>query len=354
MLPHITAAMIDNWKSFHMLKRLCLAIAGLFAFVAAANGAGTVPGFSLTPQFDLTGKVAPGCKLYIIQAGTVSTPQNAYQDTGLTKVLPNPMTCDAGGRIGQWFVADGLIKLRLTTSTGTQIFVGDNLLVVGPSSGGGGGGGTVDPTTIAATGDLKVAYGKSVLSGWVRANGRTIGSATSGATERANSDCQALFEYLWGADSNLSVSGGRGASAAADWAANKTIALPDWRGRALAGLDDMGNSAAGRLTASYFGTAATVLGAAGGSESHTLTAAQLPANIPNTLAATFTPAAGAGSVVVGTGVGTFSSGSVNAPFPPTSITLGGTVSITGAINTGGGSAHKTVQPTMLATIYLKL
>src|SRR5690242_1086285 len=140
MLPHITAAMIDNWKSFHMLKRLCLAFAGLFAFVSIANGAGTVPGFSLTPQFDLTGKVAPGCKLYIIQAGTISTPQNGYQDTGLTQVLPNPLTCDAGGRLPQWFVADATIKLRLTTSTGTQIFVGDNLLVVGPSSGGGGGG----------------------------------------------------------------------------------------------------------------------------------------------------------------------------------------------------------------------
>jgi hypothetical protein len=156
-----------------MLKRLCLALAGLFCVVSLAQGAGTVPGFSLTPQFDLTGHVAPGCKLYIIQAGTTSTPQNAYQDSGLTILQPNPMICDAGGRLSQFFVADGVIKLRLTTSTGTQIFVGDNLLVVGSSSGGGGGG-TVDPTTIFATGDVKYAYGTSILSGWVRANGRRL------------------------------------------------------------------------------------------------------------------------------------------------------------------------------------
>ncbi|MCK1465713.1 hypothetical protein IVB34_47370 [Bradyrhizobium sp. 2] len=107
------------------------------------------------------------------------------------------------------FLADGTIKVRLTDRNGVTQVVADNIQVVGPS-GGGGGGGTVDPTTILATGDVKVAYGTGILSGFVRANGRTIGSATSGATERANSDVQALFVYLWAADANLSVSGGRG------------------------------------------------------------------------------------------------------------------------------------------------
>jgi hypothetical protein len=141
-----------------MLKRLCLALAGLFAFVSLAQGAGTVPGFSLTPQFDLTGHVAPGCKLYIIQAGTTSTPQNAYQDSGLSILQPNPMTCDAGGRLSQFFVADGVIKLRLTTSTGTQIFVGDNLMVVGASGGGGGGARSIQQRSLPlATSKLPTA-----------------------------------------------------------------------------------------------------------------------------------------------------------------------------------------------------
>jgi hypothetical protein len=109
------------------------------------------------------------------------------------------------------------------------------------------GGRSVDATTVFATGDLKHRYQDGVISGWVRANGNTIGSATSGATERANADCQSLFQYLWTNDTSLTVSTGRGASAAADWAANKTITLPDMRGRTLAGMDTMGSTNASRI-----------------------------------------------------------------------------------------------------------
>jgi len=342
-----------------MFKRLSVALAALFAFAVSAQAAGTVPGFSLTPQFDLTGKVIPGCKLYVVQAGTVSTPQNAFQDTGLTNLLPNPMSCDATGRLPQWFVADGLIKLRLTTSTGVQVFVGDNLLVVGPSSGGGGGGGTVDPTTILSTGDFKAAYGTGILTGFVRCNGRTIGSSTSGATERANADAQALFEYLWGADSNLAVSGGRGASANADWTANKTMTLPDCRGRTLAGLDDMGNTAAGRLSSTYFGATATTLGAVGGAENVTMALGNLiqhthnnslndPGHNHRQQGDTSQGSTG-GRMLVGLG-----SGAVTVS---DEVTSGSTTGIT-INNAAAGSASptpmRTVQPTLVTTIYIKL
>lgn len=335
-----------------MLKRLCLAFAGFFALASVAQGAGTVPGFSLVPQFDLTGKIMPGCRLYVIQAGTVSTPQNAYQDSGLTLLQPNPMLCDASGRLGQWFVADGNIKLRLTDKNGVQIFAQDGLLVVGASSGGGGGS-PIDPTTIAATGDMKTAYGTSVLTGWVRANGRTIGSATSGATERANADCQSLFIYLWGADANLAVSGGRGASGAADWAANKTITLPDARGRMFAGLDDMGNSPAGNLTSGFFASP-TTLGAVGGSQSRTLTTLNLPPYTPaGTItngAITMSPAtvSSPGSTYFsGGGAGAVNGGSANTASQAAST-------FTGTAQGGTSSAFGILPPMMLATIYLKL
>jgi hypothetical protein len=264
-----------------MLKRACAALAAVFVLSAGVHAAGTVPGFSLTPQFNLSGAVMPGCKLYVIQAGTVATPQNSYQDTGLTVAQPNPLTCDASGRLPQWFVADGLIKVRLTDKNGLQVFVGDNLLVVGPSSGGGGGGGTIDPTTIATTGDVKATYGIGAITGWVRMNGRTVGSSTSGATERANSDVQALFSYLWNTDANLTVSGGRGANAAADWAANKTIALPDGRGRSMSGLDDMGNSDSSRLAGSLLASCRLALGCAGGESAHVLSASEIPSITSN-------------------------------------------------------------------------
>lgn len=337
-----------------MIKRLILSLALAFGLAAPSHGAGTIA-FSLSQQFDSLGKPLANCFFYTIQAGTTSTPQLAYQDSGLTLSQPNPMRCDAAGRLPQFFLADGLIKVRITDKNGVpQAYPNgangiDNIQVIGPS-GGGGGGGTVDPTTIAATGDMKSAYGTSVLSGWVRVNGRTIGSSTSGATERANADCQALFVYLWAADANLAVSGGRGASGAADWAANKTITLPDLRGRVIAGLDDMGNSPALRLTTTYFGSLATTLGVTGGDESQTLTAGQLPSSIPytdpgHTHAATFRMG---GNTTFGTlpYAGSVDNQSFN--FTTNSSTTGIT------INPSGGQAHRTVQPTMLASIYVKL
>jgi microcystin-dependent protein len=352
-----------------MLKRACAALAAFFVLSAGAHAAGTIPGFSLTPQFDQSGKVALGCKLYVIQAGTTSAPQNVYQDTGLTTLRPNPMTCDASGRLPQWFVADGLIKLRLTDKNGVQIFPltgdsGDNLLVIGPSSGGGGGGGTIDPTTIATTGDVKATYGIGPVTGWVRMNGRTIGSATSGATERANSDTQALFTYLYTTDANLAVSGGRGASAAADWAANKTIALPDQRGRVLAGMDGMGSTVAGRLTSTYFGSG-DLLGSAAGSDNTTLTAAQIPTitALNNNAVSIGVTSAGSNIVVGAVTTSNLQSGgnpvgTLSLPGSTISqISSSGTIAIntigTTSINTGG-QPHANVQPTLVTTFYIKL
>lgn len=309
--------------------------------------AGTIP-LSLTQQLDEFGAPLAGGRLYCIQAGTVSTPQNAYQDSALTIALPNPVVLDASGRLPQLFFADGSIKIRLTDVFGNTKLEADGIIVTGASSGGGGGS-PVDPTTVWQTGDLKARYGTGVHTGFVRANGRTLGSSTSGATERANADAQALFEYLWNTDANLSVSTGRGATSIADWSANKTIALPDWRGCALAALDDMGNTAAGRLTATYFGTAATVLGAAGGGESSTLVTGNLPPYTPS------------GSVSV-TGSVPYTSTGSNVIGGPTNIGVSGgftTITITSQTFTGnaqgGASAPvRTVSPTRLATIYLKL
>lgn len=352
--------------------KLLSALWALF-YCASAFAAGTVPGFNLTPQFDKLGKVASGCRLYVIQSGTVSTPQNPYQDSGLTILAPNPMTCDATGRLPQWFVADGTIKLRQTDKNGVELFTGDNLLVIGASSGGGGGS-PVDPTTILSTGDMKLVYGTGVLSGFVRANNRTIGSATSGATERANADTSALFSFLWNADPNLAVSGGRGASAAADFAANKTIALPDFRGRIPIGLADMGNSATTLLNGVAFNApgTATTLGSTGGASFRTLLTANLPA---------YTPTGTVGTIVSGTasvnsvnwvasnpsdstpnnvgssgsGVTVSStSGTVSKINSTGNITAGASSTFTGNAMGGTSTPLETIPPLNLVTFYLKL
>lgn len=129
-----------------------------------------------------------------------------------------------------------------------------------------------------ATGMEMDFHGTTAPAGWVLASGRTIGNASSGATERANADTSALFSALWSAYSNTvcPVSGGRSGSAAADFAANKTITLPDKRGRVSVGRDNMGGSTAGRVTSAGSGIVGTTMGATGGDENVTLARANLP------------------------------------------------------------------------------
>lgn len=87
------------------------------------------------------------------------------------------------------------------------------------------------------TGDVKFTLKTVADTSWVLMNDTSIGNASSGASGRANADTSALFTLLWTniIDQWAPVSSGRGASAAADFAANKTIALPKTLGRAMAG-----------------------------------------------------------------------------------------------------------------------
>jgi microcystin-dependent protein len=55
-----------------------------------------------------------------------------------------------------------------------------------------------------------------------------------------------------------------------------TFNLPDLRGRVAFGQDNMGGAAAGRVTAAGSGINGTSLGASGGSETHSLTVAEMP------------------------------------------------------------------------------
>jgi microcystin-dependent protein len=213
------------------------------------------------------------------------------------------------------------------------------------------------------TGDLKFRYDIAIISGFVRLNGKTIGNAASGATELADPSAQALFNYLWIKDGSLAVTpGGRGASGAADWAANKQIALPDWRGCALGALDDMGNSAAGRLTGTYFG-AATTLGAMGGSQSHQMAVAEMAPHTHNFSGTTAgdspdhshaytAPAVGPGT---GTSPNYFSSSTVAANTGGASTRH--THLFSGSTDGGAGIANTPLsicQPTKLLTFYIKL
>lgn len=105
-----------------------------------------------------------------------------------------------------------------------------------------------------------------------------------------------------------------------------TYNIPDWRGRVAAGRDDMGGTAATRLTA---GSAAaldgTVLGEVGGEEEHQLTEAELAAHghiIRMSGSFGYSPGSGAAISGVGSGFASQDAGSDNphTNVQPTGIT----------------------------------
>jgi len=115
----------------------------------------------------------------------------------------------------------------------------------------------------------------------------------------------------------------------------------------------MGNSAAERLTATYFGTAGTVLGAAGGAESKVLVTGNLP---PYTPAGAITNGAisinhnAAAANASTTGGGAFSIGGSNASISASQAAS----TFTGTAQGGASTPISITQPTILATVYLKL
>lgn len=198
--------------------------------------------------------------------------------------------------------------------------------------------------------------GQGVPTGWLISDAKTIGGPASGATSRANDDTVDLFTVLWDScsDSVCPVSSGRGASAAADFAAGKTITLPDLRGRAFFGLDNMGGSAASRLGAVLGGT---TNGESGGTETVTLSAAQLAAHSHSGTTASdgahthdvnyttqnLTSGGSGGTNVEGTGL-----------TQPTTSDGAHTHTFTTDVDGGSGQAHSNMPPAFVGTWLIKL
>lgn len=114
-----------------------------------------------------------------------------------------------------------------------------------------------------------------------------------------------------------------------------TFNLPDYRGRVVAGCDAMGGTAAGRLTSAGSGVYGGAMGAAGGTETHTLTTAQL-ASHGHTLTGALQLTGGAG-------------GSANNLI---SQVADGAV-VQSIASNGSGSAHQNTQPTITANYIIK-
>lgn len=136
-----------------------------------------------------------------------------------------------------------------------------------------------------------------------------------------------------------------------------TFNIPDCRGRVTAGVDNMGGTAASRLTsASGMGTGQ--LSQVGGGETHTLVNAEIPAvpfsgttgseNQPHTH--NYLGSSGSSPVQTGTGI--------TVANPASSLTTAGDNNahqhaFSGAIQ-GGGGAHINVQPTIVCNKIMRI
>ena len=116
-----------------------------------------------------------------------------------------------------------------------------------------------------------------------------------------------------------------------------TFNVPDLRGRVIAGQDDMGGTSADRLTNQSGGLDGDTLGATGGSETHTLTEAELAAH-SHSLGTN-------GRVQVGNDNGEAYSGKW--------VSGSGSTITYSTQETGSDTAHNNVQPTIVLNYIIK-
>lgn len=219
-------------------------------------------------------------------------------------------------------------------------------------SNGAGSGSWLDASTIIAnsaftTGDTKITFKTTADTGWIMGAQGSIGDGSSSATIRANADVENLFLLFWNNFSNAlaPVSGGRGISAAADWASHKRLTLPELWGRAL-GFAGAGTG----LTSRSFG-------AVTGNETVTLAANQIP-SITSTVTASGSVSGTTTAHVVTLTSSTTGGGAFG--FNPVASLSGGAISgsasVTGTAtsNNTGSTAVNMMQPTVFLNIMIKL
>ena len=247
---------------------------------------------------------------HVICDGTSVRTVSQAQEVGSFGSLAITGDAAIGGAVsvGGTFLTTGAVKLNSTvTVSGAAIFK-SNVSIGGTLTGGGVGS--------MPTGGITPYSGGTAPTGYLLCYGQAVSRSTYSA----------LF-----AITSTTYGVGDGST---------TFNVPDLRGRVVAGQDDMGGSSANRLTGLSGGVNGDTLGGSGGSETHTLTTAQLAAHTHD-----------AGTYNISTGGDAAQSSTNGAVFRndvTTSTAVGGDSG-----STGSGSAHNNVQPTFILNYIIK-
>ena len=190
--------------------------------------AGTLFGLALSQQHDATASRSRRQALHLRGRHANA----ACRPTGISGCPParsiRTRSCSTlRGRVPAFWLADGTARARLTDRRRRRAFRLDEYAGARPFVGrGGGGGDTTNPNAIFKVGDFQWQPVSGTRAGWVRANGahHRLGHPRARASARMPI-AKSLFTHLWNtySDTICPVVSGRGASAAADWAANKQI-----------------------------------------------------------------------------------------------------------------------------------
>lgn len=213
--------------------------------------AGPLTGAALNFEFDRVVMIEQELETRMAQQMLTYQTSNQLEDQRLENTLPQ-LAKNSGGDISIWSRAGGGALVALTIASADDVNTlrselaseangGDGALLVGYYDSVGGGKTVkarldeirVDINDLIVAGSVQFTIVTTAPPGWIFLNGKTIGNASSGATERANADTQDLFTLLWDnvTDAFAPVSGGRGGDATSDFNANKTIQLLNPLGR---------------------------------------------------------------------------------------------------------------------------
>jgi microcystin-dependent protein len=130
-----------------------------------------------------------------------------------------------------------------------------------------------------------------------------------------------------------------------------TFNLPDKMGRVSAMKEDSST----RLTGTYFGGTSTVLNAVGGSESQTMTLAQLPTGITSANASqAISVTSTSGQVWQGVNSNLIAGGGPNGVATIAGLVSTGNNSISVTSNNTSGTAHPIVQPTIICNYIMRI
>jgi microcystin-dependent protein len=240
--------------------------------------------------------------------------------SGSLRVYKNGVRMEEGS--GNDFTVTGVNQFTMTSApaTGTKLLI--DYQTVATSSGNASTVGGYNPAYLMLPiGSITDYIGTTAPENWLFCFGQAI----------SRSSYSALFAIC-----GTTYGSGDGST---------TFNLPDLRGRVIAGKDDMGGTSANRLTNQSGGLNGDTLGTSGGSETHTLTVAQLPSTPPSKAPGT------QGAVLKWDGTSAYGA-------QPGSGSYGSTAADTYQNyfnNTwnGGGQAHNIVQPTFILNKILR-